>query len=75
VRPGQDLSPCSRFTQRNSAGSTVFEGYLLAMPELAEVEWYRKQWNAGLGKKIVDVRLHSGNRVFRGTDSRGLQRD
>ena len=44
------------------------------MPELAEVEWYRKQWNAGLGKKIVDVRLHSGNRVFRGTDSRELRR-
>jgi formamidopyrimidine-DNA glycosylase len=44
------------------------------MPELAEVEWYRKQWNAGLGKKVVDVRLHSGNRVFRGTDSRELRR-
>jgi formamidopyrimidine-DNA glycosylase len=50
------------------------DGYVLAMPELAEVEWYRKQWNAGLGKKIVDVRLHSGNRVFRGTDSRELRR-
>jgi formamidopyrimidine-DNA glycosylase len=44
------------------------------MPELAEVEWYRKQWNAGLGKKIVDVRLHGGNRVFRGTDPRELRR-
>ena len=29
------------------------------MPELAEVEWYRKQWDAGLGNKIVDVRLHA----------------
>jgi formamidopyrimidine-DNA glycosylase len=45
------------------------EGYVPPeMPELAEVEWYRKQWNAGLGKTIVDVRLHAGNRVFRGTD-------
>ena len=44
------------------------------MPELAEVEWYRKQWNAGLGKKIVGVRLHSGNRVFRGTDPHELRR-
>ena len=44
------------------------------MPELAEVEWYRKQWNAGLGKKIVGVRLHGGNRVFRETDSRELRR-
>jgi formamidopyrimidine-DNA glycosylase len=44
------------------------------MPELAEVEWYRKQWNAGLGKKIVDVRLHAGNRVFRGISTRELVR-
>jgi formamidopyrimidine-DNA glycosylase len=50
------------------------DGYVLAMPELAEVEWYRKQWNAGLGQKIVDVRLHWGNRVFRGTASHELHR-
>ena len=43
------------------------------MPELAEVEWYRKQWNAGLGKKIVDVRLHARKRVFRGTNTRELR--
>jgi formamidopyrimidine-DNA glycosylase len=43
------------------------------MPELAEVEWYRKQWNAGLGKNIVDVRLHPRNRVFRGTNTRQLR--
>ncbi len=27
------------------------------MPELAEVEWFRKQWDAGLGDEIVDVRV------------------
>ena len=43
------------------------------MPELAEVEWYRKQWDAGLGKKIVHVRLHAQKRVFRGTSPRALQ--
>jgi formamidopyrimidine-DNA glycosylase len=43
------------------------------MPELAEVEWYRKQWGAGLRKKIVDVRLHPRKRVFRGTNTRALQ--
>jgi formamidopyrimidine-DNA glycosylase len=43
------------------------------MPELAEVEWYRKQWNAGIGNKIVDVRMHPRNRVFRGTNTRKLQ--
>jgi formamidopyrimidine-DNA glycosylase len=43
------------------------------MPELAEVEWFRKQWDAGLGQKIIDLRLHSRNRVFRGEDVRQLQ--
>jgi formamidopyrimidine-DNA glycosylase len=43
------------------------------MPELAEVEWYRKQWDVGTGKKIVGVRLHAQKRVFRGTSSRALR--
>ena len=46
---------------------------LSAMPELAEVEWYRKQWNRARGDEIVDVRLHPRNRVFRGTNARALQ--
>jgi len=44
------------------------------MPELAEVEWYRKQWDVGLGEKIVGVRLHAQNRVFRDTKTSDLQR-
>jgi hypothetical protein len=44
------------------------------MPELAEVEWYRKQWNAGLGNPIVDLALHARKRVFRGTDTHALRR-
>jgi len=36
------------------------------MPELAEVEWFRRQWNPGLGTEIVELRLHGKNRVFRG---------
>ena len=44
------------------------------MPELAEVEWYRKQWDAGRGKVIVDLSLHTRKRVFRGTNTRELQR-
>jgi formamidopyrimidine-DNA glycosylase len=43
------------------------------MPELAEVEWYRKQWNTGRGKNIIDVRMHPRKRVFRGTNTRGLR--
>jgi formamidopyrimidine-DNA glycosylase len=67
----------SLFLIRRSAtplAAQILDGYVPAMPELAEVEWYRKQWNAGLGKRIVDVRLHGGNRVFRGTDARELHR-
>ena len=44
------------------------------MPELAEVEWYRKQWDAGRGHQIVNVRLHPGKYVFRGTDERFIRR-
>ena len=44
------------------------------MPELAEVEWYRKQWNAGIGQVIDAVQLHSKKRIFRGTSTRDLQR-
>ncbi|HCP91333.1 MAG TPA: DNA-formamidopyrimidine glycosylase, partial [Spartobacteria bacterium] len=43
------------------------------MPELAEVEWYRKQWGAGRGDEIVDLWLHARNRVFRETNTRKLQ--
>jgi formamidopyrimidine-DNA glycosylase len=44
------------------------------MPELAEVEFYRKQWNAGLNQKILAVQLNAGKRIFRGTDVNALQR-
>ena len=36
------------------------------MPELAEVEYYRKVWNPGLGSRILHVYLHAKARVFRG---------
>jgi formamidopyrimidine-DNA glycosylase len=44
------------------------------MPELAEVEYFRKCWDAGLGEKIVAVHLHGEKRIFRGTDVRALGR-
>jgi formamidopyrimidine-DNA glycosylase len=44
------------------------------MPELAEVEYFRKRWDAGLGKKILAVRLHGEKRLFRGTDVRAIER-
>ncbi len=45
------------------------------MPELAEVEYFRKRWDAGLGGKIVAVQLHGAKRIFRGTDVRALACD
>ena len=44
------------------------------MPELAEVEWFRKQWNPGIGAEIVDLSLHARNRVFRDENVAELQR-
>lgn len=44
------------------------------MPELAEVEYFRKRWDAGLGDKIVAVQLHSRKRIFRGADPRAIAR-
>lgn len=38
------------------------------MPELAEVEYFRKRWNAGLNDPIVGVDLHRRARVFRACD-------
>lgn len=43
------------------------------MPELAEVEWYRKEWDPGLGDKVAGVELHGRKRVFLETDTRQLR--
>ncbi len=42
------------------------------MPELAEVEWFRKQWNAARGELVVALRLHARKRVFRGVNVHAL---
>jgi formamidopyrimidine-DNA glycosylase len=45
------------------------------MPELAEVEFYRKRWDlAAAGQKIIGVQAHEYARIFRGVDVRRLQR-
>jgi formamidopyrimidine-DNA glycosylase len=43
------------------------------MPELAEVEYYRKQWSSGLGHRVLLVGMHPEKRIFRGvpTDKMG----
>ena len=35
------------------------------MPELAEVEFFRKRWSAGHGNRILAVHGHAGKKVFR----------
>jgi formamidopyrimidine-DNA glycosylase len=45
------------------------------MPELAEVEFYRKQWNPGLGQRVSAVEVHAGARVFRGGPARRFARE
>lgn len=42
------------------------------MPELAEVEYYRKRWDPGLGHRITRVALHPHARIFRGSDPLAL---
>jgi formamidopyrimidine-DNA glycosylase len=44
------------------------------MPELAEVEYFRRQWDPGLGSRIIRVAAHSGKRVFRGTEVGTLEK-
>jgi formamidopyrimidine-DNA glycosylase len=44
------------------------------MPELAEVEWYRRQWDDGRGQTVRRVILHATKRVFRQTNVRDLRR-
>ncbi len=45
------------------------------MPELAEVEFYRKQWNPGLGQRVRGVQVHPAARVFRECDAHRLRRE
>jgi formamidopyrimidine-DNA glycosylase len=44
------------------------------MPELAEVDYFRRQWNPGLGHCIDGVVLHPKARIFRGTNTATLVR-
>ena len=44
------------------------------MPELAEVEYYRKQWQPAISQSITAVCLDASKRVFRGLDPEALRR-
>lgn len=42
------------------------------MPELAEVAYFSKQWQAGVGQPVLQVEVHPKARVFRGMDTTSL---
>lgn len=42
------------------------------MPELAEVEYYRKQWDAGIGGTVLRVQTHPKVRLFREARARDV---
>ena len=44
------------------------------MPELAEVEFFRRQWDSGLGRQVIGVAMHPDKRVFRGSDVAALEK-
>lgn len=44
------------------------------MPELAEVEYYRRRWDAGLGAPVSRVLIHPKAGVFKSTDTAALVR-
>jgi formamidopyrimidine-DNA glycosylase len=43
------------------------------MPELAEVEYFRRRWDDGIGQRVLGVEVHGKNRVFRGSDADSIQ--
>lgn len=45
------------------------------MPELAEVHWFARRWNAGIGTRVTGIRMQAGARVFRDCDTAALARD
>jgi hypothetical protein len=44
------------------------------MPELAEVKYFRRQWDSGFGHRVISVAPRPGKRVFRGTDLAALEK-
>lgn len=44
------------------------------MPELAEVEFFRKRWSAGHGDRVIEVLTHDRAKVYRDCDAALLKR-
>lgn len=48
--------------------------FYFRMPELAEVEFYRRKWDVGIGSPVRRIHLNAARRVFRGVDTESLLR-
>lgn len=44
------------------------------MPELAEVEYFRRQWNPGLKSKVSEVLINKKARVYRGQNTQKIKK-
>lgn len=44
------------------------------MPELAEVEFFRRRWDVGIGKPITRVHVNAKKRVARGVEAPAMQK-
>ena len=82
VNPAQPLPTMITFSigrkgsmPRELATTTAHAASFARMPELAEVEYYRKKWDPGLGGKVLAVQLHARKRVFRGSNPREIRRE
>jgi formamidopyrimidine-DNA glycosylase len=42
------------------------------MPELAEVEYFRRRWQPGVGRKVTKVFLNPKARIGRGVDAKAM---
>ena len=45
------------------------------MPELGEVEYFRRQWHLACGETVRDVAVHPQSRVFRDCPAAGVRRE
>jgi formamidopyrimidine-DNA glycosylase len=59
----------------NSTSADRSDGLFVSpMPELAEVEYFRRQWAVGFGARVIRVASNGGKRVFRGTDVAAMEK-
>ena len=72
-RQDEELSVTRQVELRGLAQPSLRD-FPYVMPELAEVEYYRRRWEPFLGSTVSRVKIHEGNRIFRDCDPVDLAR-